>query len=158
MSQRTRTLLTASKVAVVELITAMLFILVINAMRNPVDTATNRYSAEFTDASRLHVNGDVRMKGMRIGKVEAVELDKASDGTPVAHVEFSMDEKFTLTDSTELAIKYQSLTGVRYLDVAQNGGARSAGPDDLREPDDAVVRHHSAVQRITAGAVHDEHR
>ncbi|UKO91112.1 MlaD family protein [Gordonia amicalis] len=121
MSQRTRTLLTASKVAVVALITAMLFILVINAMRNPVDTATNRYSAEFTDASRLHVNGDVRMKGMRIGKVEAVELDKASDGTPVAHVEFSMDEKFTLTDSTELAIKYQSLTGVRYLDVAQNG-------------------------------------
>lgn len=123
MSQRTRTLVSALKVAVVAVITVMLFILVINAMRNPVDTKTNDYTADFTDASGLHVNGDVRMKGMRIGKVNDVELVQSDNGKPIAHVSFSMDKEFTLTDTTKLAIKYQSLTGVRYLDVAQTGPA-----------------------------------
>ncbi|NMO03743.1 MCE family protein [Gordonia sp. TBRC 11910] len=120
MSQRTRTLVSALKVAVVAVITVMLFVLVLNAMRNPVDAKTSDFSAEFTDASGLHVNGDVRMKGMRIGKVNAVELKQDDTGKPIAHVDFSMDKKFTLTDTTKLAIKYQSLTGVRYLDVAQD--------------------------------------
>ncbi|GAC68505.1 MlaD family protein [Gordonia soli] len=117
MTQRTRTIVSALKVIAVAAITVLLFILVINAMKNPVEGKTNSYTADFTDASGLNVNGDVRMKGMRIGKVTAVDLTEAG-GRPVARVGFTMDDGHRLTENTALAIKYQNLTGVRYVDVA----------------------------------------
>ncbi|MDL9935396.1 MCE family protein [Gordonia sp. ABSL1-1] len=80
----------------------MLFALVLNAMRNPVDGNTREFSADFTDASGLHVNGDVRTKGMRIGKVTAVDLVQ-EDNRLIARVKFSMLDRYTLTDTTKLA-------------------------------------------------------
>ncbi|AZG47675.1 MlaD family protein [Gordonia insulae] len=118
MSHRTQTIVSAVKVLAVATITVLLFVLVINAMRNPVQVETSSYSADFTDASGLNVNGDVRMKGMRIGKVTSVELREV-DGRPVAHVAFTMGSEHQLTDTTALAIKYQNLTGVRYVDVSE---------------------------------------
>lgn len=119
MSPNTRMLITGAKVAAVAVITVLLFILVVNAMRNPVDNIrTDTYTADFTDASGLHVNGDVRTRGMRIGKVTGVDLQQGSaDGPPVVHVSFTMDDQHKLTDTSKLAIKYQNLTGVRYVDV-----------------------------------------
>nr|WP_246372493.1 MlaD family protein [Gordonia humi] len=108
----------AAKVGVVALVAVLLFILVINAMRNPVDSETHSYSAEFTDASGLHPNGDVRYKGKRVGKVTKVELREGkSRDKPVAYVEFTLDRDHKVTDTSTLAIKYQNLTGVRYVDV-----------------------------------------
>lgn len=116
-----QTLISGLKVAVVAVITVLLFILVINAMRNPVDAKMVTYRADFTDASGLHENGDVRFRGKRIGKVKSVELEHDADGRPYARVEFTMESDQKLTSTTKLAIKYQNLTGVRYLDVRQDG-------------------------------------
>lgn len=111
------TLFAGIKVAIVAVITVLLFILVINAMRNPVDAQVVKYRADFTDASGLHENGDVRFRGKRIGKITAVDLQHDADGKPFARVEFTMEDQQKLTSTTKLAIKYQNLTGVRYLDV-----------------------------------------
>lgn len=61
-------------------VTIAFFVLVVNAMRNPVDGAADTYTAEFTDVSGLHVNGDVRNLGMRIGKVQSIELHTGPRG------------------------------------------------------------------------------
>ncbi|MFI1465554.1 MlaD family protein [Nocardia carnea] len=104
------------KLVAVAAVTVVLFVIVLNAMRNPVEQSTRSYTADFSDASGLRVNGDVRLKGLRIGKVTGVELIRDGDGM-AARVSFSMDREHELTDTTTLAIKYQNLTGVRFIDV-----------------------------------------
>ncbi len=111
------TVVAGAKVAVVAAVTVMLFVLVVNAMRNPVDASVVTYRADFTDASGLHDNGDVRFRGKRIGKIISVDLERDDDGKPYASVEFTMDDSQKLTSTSTLAIKYQNLTGVRYLDL-----------------------------------------
>ena len=121
MIKRKGMLSTALKLVAVAAVTVFLFILVVNAMRNPVDAQTRGYSADFSDASGLRENGDVRMNGLRVGKVSAVELKQSSKGA-VATVEFSLEDDLELTDTSTLSIKYQNLTGVRYIDVELGKG------------------------------------
>jgi len=54
--------------------TAALLVLLSNTLTNPVAVNTRTYTAEFTDASGLHPDGDVRVRGVRVGKVESVAL------------------------------------------------------------------------------------
>lgn len=119
MSSRNRTIITGVKLLVIAIITVVLFGLVLNAMRNPVQSATRGYSADFTDVSGLNVNGDVRYKGLRIGKIGSIDLERR-DGQAIARVGFTMDDGYTLTEDSRLAVKYQNLTGVRYLDLTQS--------------------------------------
>ncbi|MDV8068521.1 MlaD family protein [Rhodococcus sp. IEGM 1366] len=107
---------TLIKLAVAVLISALLFVIVVSAMKNPVSGETRSYSAEFTDVSGLGINGDVRTQGVRIGKVEGVDLVR-EDGRSVAKVRFTMETDYDLTENTILAVKYQNLTGVRYIDA-----------------------------------------
>lgn len=100
---------------------ALVLALVIGAIERPVDGGTETHHALFTDANGLKSGDDVRMFGVQVGKVEAVTLegDKAkvrlttTTGTPVY-------------DNSVLAIRYQNLTGQRYVDLQQqpNPGAR----------------------------------
>ncbi|WP_174187459.1 MlaD family protein [Nocardia barduliensis] len=131
MSPHTRMLITLGKLAVAVVVAAALFAVVLSAIRNPVTAETDSYTAEFTDASGLHVNGDVRTKGVRIGKVTGIELVHRL-GRSVAEVEFTLDRAYRLHENTILAVKYQNLTGVRFI--------------DLQTPDNpgAPVRHLSA--------------
>lgn len=150
MSLRAQTIVTALKVLGVAVITVFLFILVVNAMKNPVDGESAGYTAEFTDASGLRVDGDVRMKGMRIGKVSAVDLEQ-NDGKPLARVRFTMDRQYQLTSTTKLAIKYQNLTGVRYLDVtpgAQAGQMVSFMPADKTTPSFDITELFNGLQPV----------
>ncbi|MBH0781024.1 MlaD family protein [Nocardia bovistercoris] len=116
MSARVGMLLTLGKLAVAAALSVALFAIVLSAITNPVDGETSLYTAEFTDVSGLHVNGDVRTKGVRIGKVRSIELIR--DGSrSKAEVEFSLADSYRLFDNTVLAVKYQNLTGVRFIDL-----------------------------------------
>lgn len=97
-------------------ISVVLFILLANTLTNPVSVKTRTYTAEFTDASGLHPDGDVRVRGVRVGKIESVELARLH-GQNVAKVEFTLDQKYGVAGVTRLAVKFQALTGVRYVDV-----------------------------------------
>lgn len=104
------------RIGVALAVSVVLFILLSNTLVNPVDVQTRTYVAEYTDASGLHQDGDVRVRGVRVGKVESVDLARV-DGQNVAQVKFTLDRKYGVVRDTRLAIKFQALTGVRYVDV-----------------------------------------
>jgi phospholipid/cholesterol/gamma-HCH transport system substrate-binding protein len=109
-------------------VAVVLFILLSNTLTNPVAINTRTYTAEFTDASGLHPDGDVRVRGVRVGKVESVDLAR-HDGQNVAQVKFTLDQHYGILAISRLAIKFQALTGVRYLDVTNV--AEGYAPADL---------------------------
>ncbi|WP_280426643.1 MlaD family protein [Nocardia carnea] len=135
MSPRTTLVTTLGKLSIAALLAVALFAIILSAIRNPVDGDTATYTAEFTDVSGLHVNGDIRVKGVRIGKVRAIELVR-KDGRSIAEVEFSLEKPYRLFDNTVLAVKYQNLTGVRYIDLAApdspGSEVRRLGADSTR--------------------------
>jgi phospholipid/cholesterol/gamma-HCH transport system substrate-binding protein len=96
---------------------AVVFVLIVNVLRQPVATETRSYTADFTDVSGLHIDADVRVRGVRVGKIKDVRLVRKA-GQSIAEVDLSLDTRYAVVPETRLAIKYQALTGLRYLDVA----------------------------------------
>lgn len=105
---------TLMKVLAFGAVAALLLVAVVTVVQRPVDGPTTRFAAEFTDASGLSAGDDVRMHGVAVGKVEGLEL---VDG--LARVQFTVGAERALYDSTVIAIRYQNLTGQRYLDIQQ---------------------------------------
>ncbi len=98
-------------------VAVILLIVVSNAIRQPVAAEQRSYTAEFTDASGLHLDADVRVRGgVRVGKVSTVELRRRA-GQSVAEVTFTLDRRYGVVSATRLGIKFQALTGLRYVDV-----------------------------------------
>lgn len=75
-----------------------------------ISGTTYSYSATFTDVSGLHEGDDVRVAGVRVGRVDAVELD----GTR-ANVTFEVQTDQRLYTNTIASVKYQNIIGQRYL-------------------------------------------
>ncbi|OBY29562.1 MlaD family protein [Mycolicibacter kumamotonensis] len=98
----------------------LLFIFMANAIQQPIATRARHYTAEFTDASGLHVDADIRIRGVRVGKVLAINLERRS-GESIAAVDFTLDERYAIVSDSRLAVKFQSLTGLRYIEVNRAG-------------------------------------
>lgn len=110
--------------AVMILLTAFLFLIFAQARTG----ATQSYSAEFTNASRLKGGDSVRVAGIRVGTVHDVTLEDS--GTVL--VTFDTDRNVELSADTRAQIKYLNLIGDRYLEL--------------------VVDDQSAAQRLAPGA------
>ncbi|MGB3353848.1 MAG: MCE family protein [Mycobacterium sp.] len=82
--------------------------------------SNNTYSAEFSSVSRLKTGQDVRIAGIPVGTVNDIVINDDH-----ATVTFTVDKRQQLHTSTRAAIRYQNLTGDRYLEIL-------AGPGDLR--------------------------
>ncbi|MEU8900961.1 MlaD family protein [Nocardia sp. NPDC048505] len=97
--------------------------LVLTAIKRPVDGETHAHDALFTDANGLKVGDDVRMYGVQVGKVERIALDGVK-----ARVHLTVQDATPVYDNSVLAIRYQNLTGQRYIDLQQqpNPGLRLA--------------------------------
>jgi len=91
-----------------------LFILLLNTMLNGVPGGTRAYSAEFADVSGLRVGDDVRVAGVRVGRVQKISV---SDNG--ARVDFDLVKEQPLLTNTGLAMRYQNLLGQRYLALVQ---------------------------------------
>jgi phospholipid/cholesterol/gamma-HCH transport system substrate-binding protein len=105
------------RLAVAVVVAILLLVLVSNVITQPVAAKLGAYTADFTDISGLHTGADVRVRGVRVGKVESVELRRLS-GQSIAEVAFTLDSRYGIGTDTRLAVKYQALTGLRYVDVA----------------------------------------
>lgn len=116
MNPKVKFATTLLKLACAALVAALLFVIVINGIKNPAKNADGHYVADFADVSGLHINGDVRSKGVQIGKVTSIDLLRQG-GRSIAKVGFTLVKPFVLTDTTVLAVKYQNLTGIRYVDL-----------------------------------------
>ncbi|WP_067574706.1 MlaD family protein [Nocardia acidivorans] len=92
----------------------VVLMLVIAAIERPVSGDTETHDALFTDANGLKVGDDVRMYGVQVGKIKHIELE----GTK-ARVQLSVKTDAPIYDNSKLAIRYQNLTGQRYIDLQQ---------------------------------------
>ncbi|WP_278263072.1 MlaD family protein [Nocardia sp. AG03] len=109
---RTGSLLLRVTVALV--LTGVALAGVLRVIERPVDGETVTYTALFTDANGLRGGDDVRLYGVQVGKVLGVDLDGA-----LARVRFTVTRDRALFDNSRIALRYQNLTGFRYLDVQQ---------------------------------------
>ena len=57
------------------MVSIVLLIGIANVITQPVAFSTRTYHAEFTDVSGLHEKDDVRVRGVRVGKVEATPVE-----------------------------------------------------------------------------------
>ncbi|AFC53201.1 hypothetical protein OCQ_16890 [Mycobacterium paraintracellulare] len=133
----------------------VLFILLANTLTNPVAVDTRAYTADFTDASGLHPDGDVRVRGVRVGKVKSVDLARIN-GQNVARVQMTLDQKYGVVGITRLAIKFQALTGVRYIDVTNPAEGYRTGdvvtqiPTSMTQPSFDVTALFNGLQPVLA--------
>ncbi|MET9326174.1 MlaD family protein [Tsukamurella sp. NPDC003166] len=99
----------------------------VRALTRPAQAAQSPYTALFTNASGLRPGDDVRLLGVQVGKVEEVALDQddTARGT-LARVAFTVDRAQRLTTATTLSIRFQNLTGLRYLDLSPSDAAAAA--------------------------------
>lgn len=114
-------------------VTVFLIVLVSNVIRQPVASETRSYAAMFTDASGLNPDADVRVRGVRVGKVSSIDLLR-QNGQSLAQVNLTVDRKYGIVASSKLAIKYAALTGVRYVELQDPADGYSANQLVTRIP------------------------
>ncbi|MGV0779166.1 MCE family protein [Mycolicibacterium sp. XJ775] len=87
--------------------------LVYVTLRREITGATNSYSAMFTDVSGLKTGDDVRIAGVRVGRVDHIDLDDT-----LARVTFRVASDHTLYDDTTATVTYQNIIGQRYVGLS----------------------------------------
>ncbi|MGE2733757.1 MCE family protein [Mycolicibacterium vaccae] len=87
--------------------------LVYVTLRRDVAGRTVPYAAVFTDVFGLREGDDVRMAGVRVGRVEGIELDGKH-----AKVSFVVQDDQQVLGNTVASVTYQNIVGQRYLGLS----------------------------------------
>lgn len=104
------------KVALAGLATmALTMTAALNADALPVIGGGTTYSAEFSDAGGLRVDNDVRVAGVKVGKVSAIDLD----GDRVL-ISFRVKDAW-LGDDTSASIQIKNVLGQKYVALDPQG-------------------------------------
>ena len=98
---------------------ATLILAAFRAQDLPLIGGGDTYYAAFTESGGLKANDEVRIAGVRVGKVEKVEL--AGDHVKVT---FRVDGGADFGDDTHAAIKVKTLLGAMYLALQPAGGGQ----------------------------------
>ena len=102
--------------AIFLVVTMVMTWLVYATLQRQVTGATTDYAAEFTDVFGLRDGDDVRMAGVRVGRVSKIELG-GEPGNSKARVDFALQNDQKIMANTEASILYQNIVGQRYLDL-----------------------------------------
>lgn len=89
-----------------------------STLANSLNAATASYTAMFANASGLHPGDNVRVAGVRVGRVDRVRLAGG-----VAEVQFSIKAAQPILTSTTVAIRYANLIGQRYVSLIPGVGS-----------------------------------
>ena len=123
--------------------------LVYVTLRRDVAGQTVPYAAVFSDVFGLREGDDVRMAGVRVGRVEKIELQG-----DLAKVSFVVQSDQQLLGTTVASVTYQNIVGQRYLGLSL-GNIGEPGPLHSRKCDPhrahrPVVRRGGAAQRLSS--------
>ena len=102
------------KFSLFALAAVLLGYLLVNTMLHGLSGDTVHYKAEFTDVSGLRSGDDIRVAGVRVGRVQSVRI--TDEG---AEVGFDLVKEQPLLTTTTLVMRYQNLLGQRYLAMVQ---------------------------------------
>jgi phospholipid/cholesterol/gamma-HCH transport system substrate-binding protein len=105
------------KFAAFALVSVLLAVVLLNTMFNDVRGDTDSYHAQFADVAGLRSGDDVRVAGVRVGRVKDIAV-----GAHGAEVGFEVASDQPVLDTTKIVMRYQNLLGQRYLALVQ-------GPD-----------------------------
>ena len=125
--------------AVSLVVLAVVMVAALRADDLPVIGGGDTYHAMFTEAGGLKVNDEVRIAGVRVGKVDEIELA----GNEVK-VSFKVDDAAEFGADTRAAIKVKTILGSMFLALEPAGGgqldegatipaARTSSPFDVVE-------------------------
>jgi len=85
----------------------------------PLIGGGDTYYADFSEAGGLKVNDEVRIAGVRVGKVDKIELE--DDHVKVA---IKVDRGAEFGGETEAAIRVKTILGAMYLSLVPRGGGQ----------------------------------
>ncbi|HEY9413712.1 MAG TPA: MlaD family protein [Pseudonocardia sp.] len=105
------------KLAIFAAIALLLMWILGSTLLNATNAPTRSYVAEFTDVTGLHEGDNVRVAGVRVGRVEDVELAATH-----ADVTISVRSDQPVFENTRVLIRYQNLVGVRYVALVPGDG------------------------------------
>jgi phospholipid/cholesterol/gamma-HCH transport system substrate-binding protein len=124
-----------------------LILLAFNADKLPIIGGGTTYYADFSEAGGLQPNDEVRIAGVRVGKVESVGLD--GDHVKVA---FKIDTGAAFGTDTEAAIKVKTLLGAMYLALEPSGPGQLPGGSEI--PVSRTTSPYDVVQAFSGLASH----
>jgi phospholipid/cholesterol/gamma-HCH transport system substrate-binding protein len=108
---------------VIFLVITAIFTYVLGAtIANKSFGSTYTYKADFTDVTGLNQGDDVRIAGVRVGTVGAIQILPRPGNTSVAQVTFTVQKSRSLPMSVTAALRYRNLVGQRYIDVERGPG------------------------------------
>lgn len=97
------------------------------------------YHASFSSAQGVDVGTDVRLAGVKVGTVTALELNPE---TFRADMSFTVDERLRLPDDTAVLISSEGLLGGSFVELLPGGSP------DTYAPGDQILDTQSAVSLI----------
>ncbi|MFF0227352.1 MCE family protein [Streptomyces sp. NPDC004629] len=100
------------------LLLALLTVFAYHADRLPLIGGGTTYSADFSESAGLDEGDEVRIAGVKVGRVTGVSLDG-----PKVKVSFEVDDAW-IGDRSTAAIAIKTLLGEKYLALDPLGGAR----------------------------------
>lgn len=117
---------------------ALLMVAALRAGDLPLIGGGDTYYAEFSESGGLKTGDEVRMAGVRVGKVESIELD----GDQVL-VGFKVDTDARFGESSEVEIKVKTILGSMFLAVVPSGSGQLEAGDTIpvertRSPYDVI--------------------
>ncbi|WP_028937084.1 MCE family protein [Pseudonocardia spinosispora] len=102
-----------------------------STLLNTTSGDTKSYTADFTDVSGLHTGDNVRIAGVRVGRVDDMELIGK-----IARVTLTIRADQPIFENTRVLIRYQNLVGQRYVSMVAGDGPAKPLADGARIPVD----------------------
>ena len=105
-------------------------------------------NANFRSADGVNVGTDVRLAGVKVGRVAAMELDPQ---TFRAKATFTVTEGIELPDDSAVAISSEGLLGGNFVEILPGGSPFSFAPGDEVEFTQGSVSLISLLLKFVAG-------
>ena len=102
---------------------ALLLVLAFNAQDLPVIGGGASYSAALTEAGGIKPDDDVRVAGVKVGKVTGVDLEDGAEGRHV-RVDFTITEAVHFGPATSASVRMKTILGEKYLALEPKGAGQ----------------------------------
>ena len=119
-----------TRLVIFMLVTAIATGLLVVVIGNFTFGSKTTYKAVFSDTAGLVKGDDIRIAGVRVGKVDKIAVHDRNE----AMVTFNVLNTATVTKSSQATIKYRNLVGQRYISLTQGVGDTGRLPAERTIP------------------------
>ena len=113
------------KLGIFALVTGLTTLFLANTLSSYGTGGEPTYRARFADVTGLLAGDDIRIAGVRVGKVTDIRLIDSR----IAEVEFTVDKDIPLPKTVEAKIRYRNLVGQRYISLTEGPSKHGRLPE-----------------------------